>query len=189
VLLRLAILLETGTDRPFCRYSRASFEDQGNLQLQPELPWHSAVEEDNSVSIWVEPGSTHTGYSVHAAIFIRNDTLLKIFSTTLYLMSNVSFRTNVDHTIALLSAAASPPLEAILSSTIIVQVCFVSSLYPCSTHLQPFYASLCSTPRFWRDQLPLSTKRRAFRPCDGPARIITRTGQAAPGVNFLFIAP
>lgn len=46
-----------------CRYSRASFDDQGNLLLQPRLLWHRDVEGDDSVSVWVEPGSTHTGYA------------------------------------------------------------------------------------------------------------------------------
>ncbi len=43
-----------------CRYSRACFDGR-DVQLQPPLSWQRAGDDADSVYLWVEPGSTHTG--------------------------------------------------------------------------------------------------------------------------------
>jgi hypothetical protein len=92
-------------------------------------------------------------------------------------VGNPQLRNNVDHTLAVLDAAAAPPSASILSSAIITQVCIVNRGHHASA-CSWFVDSCCSTLLCWRDPLLLSTKKQVPLPCDGPVRGIMKTGSS-----------
>jgi len=91
-------------------------------------------------------------------------------------LGNPHLRNNVDNTLAVLVAAAAPPLHSIMPSAIITQVLILNRGYHALSSCC-FCRLLPQHPALLHGLLPHSAKKQVTLPCDGPARGIMKTGQ------------